>query len=268
MAINVHAHITAEDDIDERIEGYQHPDVSHTVLCGDDDAVAEAMRKYPDFVVGLGTISRRKPATPEKIKEFIDRGFSGVKIIGMGKPYDSPELFPLYEAIEENRLPILFHTGYLATFMTPRSSRGATDAVESMLFMRPGTLDTLARAFPSLVMIAAHLGQPWCEEGCSVMWKHKNVYCDMSGGTVKLRSLSQMKQLFMRGSAGGHLRDDGEELHTEMVEKLVFGTDSPSPPSMLEFYCNFFDKLGVDEDTRHKIMTGNAAGIFGIDVDA
>ena len=266
MAINVHAHLSADDDVDERIEGYRHPEVSHTVLCGDDDAVGEAIRRYPDFIVGLGTISRRTPATPEKIREYIDRGFRGVKIIAMGKPYDSRDLFSLYEAIGEHGLPILFHTGYLATFATPPAERGMWEGAESMLFMRPGGLDTLARAFPDLVMIAAHLGQPWCEEGCSVMWKHKNVYCDMSGGTVKLKSLGQLKQLFMRGAGGGHLREDGEEVHVEMVEKLVFGTDNPSPPAMLEFYGRFFEKLGVDEETQYKIMTGNAAAIFGIEV--
>ncbi|MFQ5810018.1 MAG: amidohydrolase family protein, partial [Armatimonadota bacterium] len=171
-----------------------------------------------------------------------------------------------YEAIEANGLPILFHTGYLATFATERPERGTWEGVESMLFMRPGTLDTIARAFPDLVMIATHLGQPWCEEGCSVMWKHKNIYCDMSGGTVKLKSLAQLRRLFMRCPAGGHLREDGDEVHTEMVEKLVFGTDNPAPATMLEFYRNFFDKLGVDEETQYKIMTGNAAGIFGIDL--
>lgn len=265
MAINVHAHLSADDDLEERVAGYSHPDVSHTVLCGDDDAVEKAMTKYPDRIIGLGTVSRRKPATPQKIKEFVDRGFKGVKIIGMGKPYDSPDLFPLYEAIEENALPILFHTGYLATGAgLPREARAAGVA-ESMLFMRPGTLDTLARLFPNLAMIAAHLGQPWCEEACSVMWKHKNVYCDMSGGTVKLKSLAQLKHLFMKGAAAGHLREDGEELHVEMVEKLVFGTDNPSPPPMLEFYGNFCDKLGVDEETRYKILTGNAARIFGVE---
>ncbi len=266
MAINVHAHLSADDDLDERIERYRHPDVSHTVLCGDDDAVEAAMRKYPDFVVGLGTINSSQPATREKVLEFVVRGFRGVKIIAMGKPYDSPDLFPLYEAIQDQGMPILFHTGYLATFAAPSPERGRPRPAESMMFMRPGTLDTIARAFPDLAMIAAHLGQPWCEEGCSVMWKHKNIYCDMSGGTIKLKSLAQLKQLFMRCPDGGHLRDDGEEVHTEMVEKLVFGTDNPSPPEMLEFYRTFCEKLGVDEETECKIMTGNATRIFGIAV--
>jgi len=33
---------------------------------------------------------------------------------------------------------------------------------------------------------------------------------------------------------------------------------------MLEFYHNFCDKLGVDPETRRKIMTGNAAAILGL----
>ena len=37
MAINIHGHITEDQDVDERVAFYKHPQISHTVLFGDDD---------------------------------------------------------------------------------------------------------------------------------------------------------------------------------------------------------------------------------------
>ena len=194
MAINVHGHIWTGQDVEQRVEHYRHPEVTHTVLFGDDELVAEAQRRHPDFAIGFGTVSRGVSATPETIRRIVDRGLGGVKIIGIGRPYDDPGLFDMYEAIAEQGLPILFHTGYLALPREP--------VHDSFLFMRPGRLDTLARRFPSLVMIGAHLGQAWCEEACSVMGYHANVYFEMSGGTVKKKPLAWFQRLFPRPPAG------------------------------------------------------------------
>jgi len=261
MAINIHAHLGGGQDVDERVAHYRHPEITHTVLFGDDDKVAEAMRKYPDFVVGFGTIRHGVPATAEKIREFGDRGFRGVKVIGLRRPYDDPELFGMYEAMVEHGLPVLFHTGFLAL----HPGRGEDGSFESMLFMRPGRLDTLGRAFPDLVMIGAHLGAPWCAEACSVAWKHRNAYFDLSGGTVKMYPLAWFRHHFMRASGGGFLREEGRTPNLEILTKLVFGTDNPAPETMLEFYHNFCERMGLDEPTRQAIMTGNAAKILGVD---
>ncbi len=261
MAINVHGHM-GNRDVDERVEHYRHPEVTHTVLFSNDDKVAEAMRKYPDFVIGFGSLSYPTAPSREKVREFADRGFRGVKIIGMRRPIDDPSMFCVYEACVELGLPVVFHTGFLS--ISP--GRGPDGAYESMLFMRPGRLDTLGRVFPELVMIGAHLGAPWCEEACSAMVKHPNVYFDLSGGTVKHRALSFFRGLFTRGPGGGFLRDPGEELDLDKLGKLVFGTDNPAPDTMLEFYHNLCDKLAVPPETRQKIMTGNAAGILGLEV--
>ena len=54
-------------------------------------------------------------------------------------------------------------------------------------------------------------------------------------------------------------------MNTPLVAKLVFGTDNPAPPTMLEFYANFFERLGVDEAMRQQVMVTNAARILGLD---
>ena len=49
-----------------------------------------------------------------------------------------------------------------------------------MEYARPILLDAVARACPDLVICAAHLGHPWCEELLVVLRKHPNMYADIS----------------------------------------------------------------------------------------
>ncbi len=254
MTINMHAHMW-DGDVDERVEHYRHERVTHTVMFSHDDKVEEAMRKYPDFVIGFGEVRYGVATTAETISRFVDRGFRGVKVISLRKPIDDPSLFEMYAAIDEAKLPMVFHTGFLGPGMG-RASPG--EDYESMPFMAPARLDTLARMFPDLVIVGAHLGAPWCEVACSLMTKYPNLYFGMSGGTVKHFALSRFRSLFTRGAGGGFLRDAGEELNLAMLDKLVFGTDSPAPASMLEFYDNFCALLDVPAETQHRIMRGNA----------
>jgi len=54
VIINVHAHIHPTDDVDVKLEHYDHPDLVRTCLCGDNAKVKEAFTRYPDKVIGLG----------------------------------------------------------------------------------------------------------------------------------------------------------------------------------------------------------------------
>src|SRR5438132_278992 len=59
---------------------------------------------------------------------------------------------PVYEYCEKRGLPLMVHQG--ATFVWRGPLRYAS----------PAQLDDVALAYPDLVMVAAHLGQPWIEE--------------------------------------------------------------------------------------------------------
>jgi hypothetical protein len=220
------------------------------------------MRKYPDSIIAFGYVTHDVPATPEKIREFVDRGFRGVKISSMRRPYDDVSLFGMYEAIAEAKLPILFHTGFVSNKNAdPRLRREP----ESMLFMRPATLDAIGRAFPELVMVGAHLGSPWWMEACTVMWKFENIHFDLTGGTLRRRSARQHRDLFCWGAGGGFLAAEGEDLHPNIFPKVVFGSDNRTPDDFYRFYHKLCDLLDVDDQTRYDVMTGNAARILGLE---
>jgi len=262
MAVNMHAHITAEHDVDERVAFYQHPNISHTVLFGDDDKAEAAMRKYPDSIIAFGYVTYGVPTTPETIRRFVDRGFRGVKITSLRRPYDDFELFDMYEAIAEANLPILFHTGYVSSARPDPTLRRKP---ESMLNMRPARLDAIARAFPDLMMIGAHLGSPWWLEAATIMWKFDNIYFDLSGGTLRRRSDQQLRDIFC-WTAADFLAEKGQKLHEKIFSKVVFGSDNRTPDDFYQFYLRLFDVVGADEQMRHTVMTGNAAKILKLDL--
>jgi predicted TIM-barrel fold metal-dependent hydrolase len=79
-------------------------------------------------------------------------------------------------------------------------------------FSRPILIDAVARRFPDLKIIVAHLGHPWEGETIAVIRKHPNVYADIS-------ALHYRPWQFYHSMA---LAQEYGTLH-----KLLFGSDYP-----------------------------------------
>ena len=255
--INVHAHLWPHQEIDERVEHYSMPEVARTCLCGDNEKVLLAAQEHPDSVIPLAKVAD-EDVTASAVERFRSEGFRGLKMIGLSRAYDASAYYGLYEAAESLRMPVLFHTGFLS--VKPAQRRGTV----SMLKMRPGTLDTLGRAFPDLRMIGAHLGAPWYLEACNVAAHHANAYFDLSGGTVRRHPASLYRLIFSR-QADENLRLLDDRLDERVFGKLVFGSDNPRPSVLLEFYLNLFDFLGVPEGLRERVLYSNAEALFGVE---
>lgn len=69
--------------------------------------------------------------------------------------------------------------------------------------MRPIYLDTIARAFPDLKIIGAHLGNPWYQEAAEVARWNPNVFFDLTGSTLKKIILNSLLKYFV--GAGNNL---------------------------------------------------------------
>jgi hypothetical protein len=74
-------------------------------------ALAHALR-HSDLFVPLATVDP-EVTSPERIAELHDMGYRGLKMIGVRRPYDCEDYFPIYEKAEEMDMPILFHLGVL-----------------------------------------------------------------------------------------------------------------------------------------------------------
>ncbi len=256
MLINVHTHIIEGQDVKEWYECQQMEAADVTVVFGDFDKCSEAAEAFPNRVIPFGQLDGDN-ISPQLVDEFNERGFKGIKMIATPLAYDDPAYYPIYEKAAEYDMPILFHTGHLVVrdYQTRR-----TISVGKMAAFR---LDGIARAFPELNLIGAHLGNPRWEEACSIAKKHPGVYFDLSGGTARKLPFERWRLLLMTG-VDSCLGSFDEKLDLSIVNKFVFGSDGAVVPTILEFYENLFNAFDFPQETREKIMWRNAAKMLGI----
>ncbi|OUC09028.1 amidohydrolase, partial [Litorilinea aerophila] len=129
-------------------------------------------------------------------------GLAGVKMAPMYAGFDPRDerCQPIYAYCQENRLPILFHSG--TTF----------NAAAPLSFTRPWLFDEVAIRYPELRMVLAHVGHPYTDECLVVIRKHPHVYADISA-------------LFYRPWQFYNMLICAQEYH--VTHKLLFGTDYP-----------------------------------------
>jgi uncharacterized protein len=166
-------------------------------------------------------------------------------LLGYQPIYPDAEIFSkLYDYAEENVLAVMFHTGDTAT------SSG------SLKHSHPLNLDALANHHPELRIVICHFGNPWIFDTAELIYKHPNVYADISGLFVGssgysrkyLRSLTQRlsEAIYFVGSS----------------EKVIFGTDYP-----IETFADAIDltrSLDVSKEEVDKILGENAKKLFSL----
>ena len=114
-----------------------------------------------------------------------------------------------------------------------------------MDFGRPVYLDEVAGHFPELNIIAGHGGWPWVNELMAVLWRHDNVFMDISA----INPVHMAKP----GSGWETLLCYGNSL---LQDRVLFGTAWPG--------CQFKDnvkgikELPLKEEVKKKWLGGNA----------
>ena len=119
--------------------------------------------------------------------------------------------------------------------------------------MRPIYLDTLARAFPRINWIGAHLGNPWYEEAAEAARWNPNLAFDLSGTTL-------VKMTPRLGEFGNIL------WWATAWESIVFGSDCGIDylPTAVDNYKRLMDALRLDEPTRNLICHKNAEKLLKV----
>jgi predicted TIM-barrel fold metal-dependent hydrolase len=133
--------------------------------------VAKYVAKHPGKLFGFASVDPNRSNAASLLEKAIkDYQLSGLKLGPIYQNFypDAPQHFELYAKADELKLPILWHQG---TSFVPE---GYLDA------SRPAALDPIARAFPNLKMIIAHMGHPWTEECVAIVRKNTNMYMDLS----------------------------------------------------------------------------------------
>jgi uncharacterized protein len=169
----VDAYLTAVDGadravllaLDGRVTGYYTSNAS----------VAWMVKRHPSLLVGFASVNPLAPDAPDELERAVaDLGLRGLKLGPMYQHYrpDDSSVFPIYERAVRLGIPLLTHQG--------TSYLGRTADLDES---NPVRLDRVARAFPDLKIVIAHLGYPWGGVVVALLRKHPNVYADCSALT-------------------------------------------------------------------------------------
>jgi predicted TIM-barrel fold metal-dependent hydrolase len=174
----------------------------------------------------------------KRLEQLVEaEGFRGLKLYPVYQHHyiNAPRLYPLYAKAQDLGIPILIHTGS-SVFKGARIKYG-----------NPLDVDDVAVDFPQLKLLLAHSGRPiWYEEAFWMARLHKNVYLEISGlpATNLLTYFPKLESL---------------------ANKVVYGSDWPGFPDLVR-NVDEIRNLPLSEETKTKILSGNAAEILGISI--
>ncbi len=264
MRIDAHVHISPEEGFVERlIEEERRLGFDRICLNGSlwfdwedgNPRVAQAIEDHPEVIVGFAHFPLGELG-PEEVREFHRQGFRGLKFIRPPARYDDHAFYPVYGEAEELGLVCLFHTGIVAR--TPQD--GVRDVNNER--HRPICLDTIARAFPALAIVGAHLGNPWFEEaGMACRW-NPNLYFDLSGSSLKMRPPEFFQSILWWTETSQYRDPEGRHAW----EKVVYGSDVPV--EYLEDVVNDYERtmsaLGLPAAVQAKVFGDTMARLLGL----
>ena len=246
------------ESIDELAAYYERLDLTAVILNVDNrsnsgvdplpnDAIADAVRRYPKRFIGLGSVDPWAGAAAVREVDRImgDLGLAGLKFQPITQAFfpDDERFTPIWERCQALGAVVLVHMGTTAAGAGTPGGRGLR-----LKYGRPiPHLDDVAARFPDLTIIAAHPAWPWHEELLAVALHKSNVYFDLSGWAPKYFPESVVRH------ANSRLQD-----------KALFGSDYPLFP--LERWLKEFDELPLKPEVRQKILVENARRVFKLEV--
>ena len=219
------------------------------------DTVTALIKQHPKRLVCQGRLDLDDPAALELVDRFHEAGCVGLgEITSPLKNYDDRSYWPIYERAEKYKMILHFHTGIVNRLKPDVPSDISVDR------MRPTTLDGIARRFPKLTLIGAHLGNPDYVWAAEIARWNPNLYFDVSGSTLikKQNDYAFFKSIFWwSGVVSPHTPPGGPDA----FENLVFGSDVFNGEleefdRELERYHKMLDACGVPKAAQDNIFAG------------
>ena len=207
------------------------------------EEIAEVAAANPDVLIPFASVDpNRKDAVAEAKRLIRDHDFRGFKLhpnIQAFFPNDRA-VYPLYEAIAEAGLPVLFHTGHSGIGSGLPGGGGVR-----LKYSNPMHVDDVAVDFPELTIVLAHPSFPWQDEAISVALHKRQVYIDLSGWSPKYFP-PQLVQY----------------ANTLLKDRVLFGSDYPmiTPDRWLAD----FEQAGFRDEVRPLILKRNAVRLLGL----
>ncbi|MBN2284058.1 MAG: amidohydrolase [Deltaproteobacteria bacterium] len=210
-------------------------------------------KAYPDRIIAFAGVDPRRPDAVDildrAINEYGCRGLKYHPTVGFFP--DGEESYKVLEKAQELDIPLLSHTGPISK---PFKSK----------YAQPIYLDAIISDFPSLRVIAAHMGFCWWHELVNlVAAKATTFYADISGQQVLAnRNFSAFCHMLR------------EAIDEASADKFLWGTDNPVLELVLpiknwlqmiqDLPENAPDGIVFTKQEIDAILGGNAMRLFGL----
>ena len=208
------------------------------------EEVAAYVSQYPDRFIGAGAVNvMQKPMEVAAQVEYMAKELNMCCVRlepymcgdGMtGLPPNDKHFWPVYMKCSELGIAMAVQVGHTGPLLPSECGR-------------PIYLDEVALAFPDMVILGCHGGQPWHEEMMTLAWKHPNVYLETSARSPRQWPESMVKFAKTWGQ-----------------DKVIWATDYP----LLSFDRTLteLEDLGVSDEIYRKIVRANIVRALQLDV--
>jgi hypothetical protein len=219
------------------------------------DEIARLVNENSDRFIGFASVCPTELISGESIitevsmrkaveglrRAIIELGLKGLKLLPPFQHFypNDPLMRPLYREVEKLNIPILMHTG-------------GEDFPGFVKYCNPIYLDDIAKEFPNIRIVAAHMGSypfgVWFKEMMMIADENPNIYVDLAA--LRPRELIDLNLLEKA------IRYIGSE-------KIIFGSDYP-----VVFNYTMSDEINairstkINERDRENILSLNAKRIL------
>ncbi len=201
------------------------------------DGVAELCRDMDRLIPFCNINPFLTADLASELERYVSQqNFRGLKLYPTYQHFypNDNRLYPLYAKAQELGIPVMLHTGS-SIFKGARLKYGD-----------PLYLDDVAVDFPDLTLLMVHGGRGfWYDRAYFLTKLHPNLYLEIAG-------LPPQKLL-------GYF----PELE-RVADKVIFGSDWPGMP-YIKRNIEIIRGLPLKEETKDKILGGNAMRILGLD---
>lgn len=224
-----------------------------------------ASRPKPKLAKVIGAADPAKGLSPTRMKAVkaqLDKHRSEIVALKCyiayhGRPTDHG-YEPFYKLALQYDLPVIFHTG--------DSWGDMSRALDS----NPLLIDEIARKYPDMRIVLAHMGLPqWHIEAAVMMWRRPNVWVDLSGfyGGTDEPLLEMVRSGRPRTIPLSTIISDVQEGLTMVnkYDRVLYGLDAPLSVSM-PAYREFIEAL-IPKEHHEKVFRTNAEELFGMNLD-
>ena len=162
---------------------------------------------------------------------------------------DDDACMPVYEVAAEFNLPVLSHTGATnCDYWPPRKRQSLASH-----WADPIRFDGLARKFPEVKYVLAHMGFPWSLNAWYCAAGNSNVYLDISGGWFWLSALPALYKAC------------GRQVPIDFANKVMWGSDNcHAPAEHIKLSKKLLKALGCQEKHFPAVFGKTAASVFGM----